>query len=239
MPTEEPTAPVVDRGAKRRARTRSALLGAAFALFAERGIEATRIADITERADVGFGSFYNHFADKDELTREVVDAAIETQGRIVDELADGLEDPAEVVAVAHRHFVRLASDREQSAWLLVRTDFSDRILSATVGDRAWRPIERGVASGRFDVPDAAAALHATGGALTAVMREALRRGALVDAERRGVDPPAAATFGGPDDETGPIDDVAHAELVLRILGLPSEEAHEVASRPMPGPPDGD
>jgi hypothetical protein len=163
----------------------------------------------------------------------VVDAAIESQGQVVDALTAGLTDPAEIVAVAHRYFVRLASDREQSAWLLVRTDFSDRILSATVGDRAWRPIERGVAAGRFDLPDAAAALHATGGALTAVMREILRRGATADAREAGVDPPANPAFGGPVDQTGPIDDSAHAELVLRILGLPADEAHEVASRPLP------
>ena len=30
-------------------------------LFARQGVENTRINEITDEADVGFGSFYNHF----------------------------------------------------------------------------------------------------------------------------------------------------------------------------------
>lgn len=41
-------------------------------LFSERGIHGTRIADITERADVGKGVFYNYFETKDVLVAELV-----------------------------------------------------------------------------------------------------------------------------------------------------------------------
>jgi AcrR family transcriptional regulator len=57
-------APPPDRHARRREHTRARLLRAARTLFARQGIDKTRINEITEEADVGFGSFYNHFESK-------------------------------------------------------------------------------------------------------------------------------------------------------------------------------
>ncbi len=52
---------------RRKEKTRHALLGVALDLFHEKGIYWTKIEDITERADVGKGTFYQHFATKEEL----------------------------------------------------------------------------------------------------------------------------------------------------------------------------
>ena len=49
------------RGARRRRETRARLLDAALKLMADRGMDGVAINEITEAADVGFGSFYNHF----------------------------------------------------------------------------------------------------------------------------------------------------------------------------------
>ena len=43
------------------ARTRQALIDAAVRLIAEGRGERASIAEITDEADIGFGSFYNHF----------------------------------------------------------------------------------------------------------------------------------------------------------------------------------
>jgi AcrR family transcriptional regulator len=51
-------------------RTRAALRDALLDLMAERGYEAVAVQDIIERADVGRSTFYNHYADKDELLRD-------------------------------------------------------------------------------------------------------------------------------------------------------------------------
>ena len=59
-------------------RTKAALLEAAIKLFAERGIYLTRVEDITERADVAKGSFYNYFGSKDVLVAEILSEAIQT-----------------------------------------------------------------------------------------------------------------------------------------------------------------
>ena len=46
---------------RRKARTRSALIAAAREMLASRDPAEVTIQEITEAADVGFGSFYNHF----------------------------------------------------------------------------------------------------------------------------------------------------------------------------------
>src|ERR1051326_5638917 len=55
------------RGTRRRAHTRTTLLKAARQVFAKRGYHDASIAEITELADVGVGTFYLHFRDKDEI----------------------------------------------------------------------------------------------------------------------------------------------------------------------------
>ncbi|MGH2495396.1 MAG: TetR/AcrR family transcriptional regulator [Ktedonobacteraceae bacterium] len=61
------------RGARRRARTRSDLLAAARKVFAEHGYHEASIADITSEADVGVGTFYLHFRDKDAIFNTLIE----------------------------------------------------------------------------------------------------------------------------------------------------------------------
>ena len=97
------------------------LLGAARELFGEQGVGETRIGEITERADVAAGSFYNHFADKDAIVTTLLSEIAEEQGARVDRLTREIEDPASVVAYAHRHFVRLALADPVFGQLVIRS----------------------------------------------------------------------------------------------------------------------
>ena len=60
-------APRVSRLDRRKARTRQALIDAAVRLIAEGRGDRASIQEITEEADIGFGSFYNHFDSKEQL----------------------------------------------------------------------------------------------------------------------------------------------------------------------------
>jgi AcrR family transcriptional regulator len=209
MNSSSALAPAAARRTRRSQATRQALLEAARRLFASQGVESTRINEITEEADVGFGSFYNHFASKEEIVEAVLAQTIEAQGAALEQLTSGLDDPAEVVAVAHRHFVRLASSDPDWGWLLVRLDISHRLAFAALGPFARRDLGRGLQESRFDVPNATVALDQAGGALLAVMRSVL-------------------------DGTAPTDaDIYHAEGVLRLFGLTPADAAAVARRPLP------
>lgn len=57
-------------------RTRDALLGAALALFAERGFERTSVADIAQGAGAAAGTFYQHFRSKRQLLLVLMDALL-------------------------------------------------------------------------------------------------------------------------------------------------------------------
>ena len=67
----------VSRTEKRVAKTQKKLLNAALEVFSEYGVDATTIDDITQRADLGKGTFYRHFSDKAEIMSCLVDQAIE------------------------------------------------------------------------------------------------------------------------------------------------------------------
>lgn len=199
------------RHTRRREQTRAKLVAAARTLFARQGVDNTRINEITDEADVGFGSFYNHFASKEAIVEAVLEETVAAQGAAIDALTEAVEDPAEVVSAAHRYFVSLARTDPDWAWLLIRLDVSHNLVLAALGPFARRDLRRGIKAGRFQVADEQVALHAAGGALLAVMR-----GVLDGQLRKSAD-------------------VQHAEGVLRLLGVPPHEAAEVARRPLPKP----
>ena len=59
------------RRERRKLEVRSRILEASVGLFEERGIEATTVVEICERADVAHKTFFNHFQSKRELLRDV------------------------------------------------------------------------------------------------------------------------------------------------------------------------
>jgi AcrR family transcriptional regulator len=61
------TNPPLSRHARRRLQTRQRLIRATLQLVLEKGYEAISIQDITDRADLGRGTFYIHFKDKEEV----------------------------------------------------------------------------------------------------------------------------------------------------------------------------
>lgn len=61
-----------DRRTRRRQRTREALISAGERLLATQGYHGTTVAQIAEAADVGVGTFYLHFRDKDDLAETIV-----------------------------------------------------------------------------------------------------------------------------------------------------------------------
>lgn len=58
---------LLSRHQRRRQQTRKQLIQAAVELVLEKGYEAVTIFDITERADLGRGTFYIHFKDKEDI----------------------------------------------------------------------------------------------------------------------------------------------------------------------------
>ncbi|BFM14858.1 TetR/AcrR family transcriptional regulator [Maricurvus nonylphenolicus] len=139
----------VDRGARRKARTRKKLLEAAGELTLEKDLEDISIVDITEAADVGLGTFYNHFDSKQELLKALSDDYLLAHVAELDKLIEGITDPAEIFLVSYRYTVQCVSD--QKGWHIMRqmphSYVRDRLEARSMADSM-----RGVESGRFNIP---------------------------------------------------------------------------------------
>ena len=92
---------------RRKARTRGALIAAAREMLASRDPAEVSIQEITEAADVGFGSFYNHFDSKEQLFETASGEVLERWGQMIDRACAGISDPAELFAVSLRISGRL------------------------------------------------------------------------------------------------------------------------------------
>ncbi|MEJ8279405.1 TetR/AcrR family transcriptional regulator [Pseudonocardia spirodelae] len=77
MAVRDQTTTAADRGARRRARTRAAILDAGEEVFRREGHDAARIEDIAELADVSVGSIYVHFDGKLGLYLALVERSLD------------------------------------------------------------------------------------------------------------------------------------------------------------------
>jgi AcrR family transcriptional regulator len=101
------------RTQKRAKRTRKRLKKAALDVFSEKSIAAATVEEITEKADVGKGTLYQHFEDKEEMVVTLVDEAIDhliQKIRSYDEKPKGLEDMLEHLLDAHCEFFLNSTD---------------------------------------------------------------------------------------------------------------------------------
>ena len=205
------SAPRASRLDRRKARTRQALIDAAVRLIAEGRGDRASIQEITEAADVGFGSFYNHFEGKEQLFQAAAEEVLERWGQMIDRASTGITDPAELFAVGTRISGRLGWTHPDIAGFLAGAGLNALDIPIGLAPRALRDIQAGQASGRFTVPDAEIALSAVAGGLLGLLRMCQRHPERVN-------------------ETT-VDELAEAEL--RLLGVPAPEAARLAALPLP------
>ncbi|MFF7310855.1 TetR/AcrR family transcriptional regulator [Streptomyces sp. NPDC008137] len=205
------SAPPRNRFERRRAETRQALVRAARQILPETGDTSASIQLIAEGADVGFGSFCNHFESKTELSDAAVRDALEELGQAFDEHLRDVDDPAELVATGFRLSLRLADSRPELMRVLRHRGLGYIHSESGLAPRAVRDLEAGIASGRFTIADPTVAVTALGGSLLALVELRFAR-----PERDGDE--AATNL---------------SEMLPRILGVPPEDARDVARRPLP------
>jgi AcrR family transcriptional regulator len=196
---------------RRKAEARQRLLNAAHRLIAENGVADLRIGDVTELADLGFGTFYTYFPSKDALIEAVVAQVLAGLAARIG--ADALEftDPAEAASVSYRRFLRFSRDEPELARVLVELDRVNAIFEDSVTPWAMETLSRGHKSGRFVIDDLDLALTSIVGAALAAIRAILA----------GRIPPGAKT------------ETRGAEMMLRSFGVDPASAREIASRKLP------
>ena len=112
------------RNARRRRTTRARLLKAAYEVMSTVGVDAAKLKDITDHADIGFGTIYNYFQSRDELAAQVLDCVISDLGRR-NVVATGPlreRDFALVMPVSTRLVLREAMSAPMWQWWALRPD---------------------------------------------------------------------------------------------------------------------
>lgn len=190
-------------------RTRSALIVAGRRLFSEKPLDAVTVDDIVQAAEVGKGSFYNHFPDREALLRAIsaeIRAGVE---RAVSRANGEVTDPPVRMARAVCTYLRYAVDDPERAGVLARIQSGLTSLSSPLNRGIVDDIASGLASGRFAVPTVEAGvlyvLGVTQISFVRILQEPTANLAVGIAQQM-------------------------CALVLRGLGLPAAEADLIAAQ---------
>ncbi|QYL18616.1 TetR/AcrR family transcriptional regulator [Mycolicibacterium pallens] len=202
--------PAGNRLERRKMQTRAALVRAAQGFIAAGNLNAP-VLEITQAADVGMGSFYNHFESKEELFEAAVNDTLDQLGALLDKLSVDGEDPALTFARSFRIVGRLFRHLPETSRVLLNTGLTLMHSDRGLGPRALRDITVAAEAGRFTVADPELALSVAAGALMG-LGQLLR----TQPERDGAESSDHATRG-----------------VLVMLGLSAEEADEICAQPLP------
>lgn len=204
------------RIAKKRRETRARLLQAAYEVMSDGGIDAAKIKDITDHADVGFGTFYNYFPDKNDLAAQVLDCLIDDFGRrnVLATRGLGQRDPALIMPVSVRLVLRAVMAQPFWQWWAMRPDL--------LADRMRRGF------GPFGIRD---------------MREAVKRG-IFHLDEDQIEPAWALSIwmmvGGIHDvvvgDRQPDSEAFVTELIMRQMGADRETCRRVARVKLPDYP---
>jgi AcrR family transcriptional regulator len=199
-----------NRLTRRKQRTRAALIAAAQSFIAAGKLNVP-VLELTQAADVGMGSFYNHFDSKEALFAAAVNEVLDLHGARLDKLTESMDDPAEQFACSFRLTGRLFRRRPQESAVLLSNGLPLMSADRGLAPRALRDIIAASKAGRFHVPDPALGLAIAGGSL-------LGLGQLLMAQPERDDAETSDRF---------------TEDLLRLFGMSAKDARRLCQLPLP------
>jgi AcrR family transcriptional regulator len=192
------------RGHKKREKTRNQLISAALRVFGEKG-EVLTVSDVVAEAEVSNGTFYNYFADRDQLfdvLAEHLASILAVQAAVEIEAEDAA---LRFATVSARVIARAAEDPTWGTIVLrlgaLRPDVREQVTRYMRED-----LQQGYAQGRFEV-----------GADDVIVD--LVAATLLIAIRRIVDGRGSLEYV-----------VGALSRVLRALGVPKDEIRGIAEQ---------
>ena len=208
--------PALGRMEKKRRATRARLLEAAHVVMVEKGVDAATIREITDRADIGFGTFYNYFETKDELAAGVLDCMINSVAARNDVLTAHIQAdrPDLAMAMSTRMLIRAAHEDPMWGWWVRRPDILADRLRAGLDSFVQQDIRSAIDLGLFRISDenVAPVLAMLIWLIVGGMRDMLI----------GQQPPDA--------------DGLIVEAFMRVMGVSRRSAHELAHGQLPPMP---
>lgn len=158
------------------ARTRRSLQEALFELARERPLDDITVGDIAERADVNRSSFYQHYADKETLLADALDAAADEAEASLPDAVDMAAAPPSGVAA---YFAHIADHAD--LYRRVLGDHGSAVATARLRERVERIVRDEIRrSDSVDFPDLPLDVVAAGitGSVLGIIRAWLTRDPL-------------------------------------------------------------
>lgn len=113
------------------------IMDAALVLFAQNGFENTRIEQITKKAGVSKGLFYNYFESKDAILRDLfalLFAKIQELISLVEGYKSGISDPQDTIQTLLSLTQKSAEENLEFWTLYSRLTFQLKVPKDTMGD---------------------------------------------------------------------------------------------------------
>jgi len=190
-------------------KTRQALLAGGRRIMARKGVDAASVLEIVKAAGVSQPSFYNHFASKEELAQAIAAKFFQADAAFKSRVFQTAGDPAEAIAINARHTLKVATRDYVVAWVVVRGGSGRNLLRIGEPDQLVNMIRTGIEKGRFRALDARLVAEVIRAAAFPLLQDILQGTAPDNIE------------------------IQFAELVLLMLGIPAQEAANIAARPDP------
>jgi AcrR family transcriptional regulator len=160
------------RGHKKRERTRAQLIDAGVAVLAQKG-EALTISDIVAQAQVSNGTFYNYFADREELMRALAEHSIMSFAAQA-AIESSEEDPAKQFAFVTLRLLRRAMEEPIWGRAILRLTDDQRSFPRAVSGYLREDLASGFEQGRFEYGPDEVTLDLITGLLMASIRRIVR-----------------------------------------------------------------
>jgi len=192
--------------------TQRRLHQAAFRLFAERGTSQVNILDLAQAAGVARGTVYSNIDSMESLFEAVAGQLAAEMHERVSKSFNSLSDPAQRLANGIRFFIRRAHEDSQWGAFIHKFAMSNPALREMFSGQATTDLLNGLSSGRYTFRQ-----EQLLSILTLISSSVLGSIFLVLEGHR--------TWREAGSDT--------AELVLRALGIPPQEARALATSELP------
>ncbi len=172
------------KGLPKRDRTRLALIDSAVDVIGAKGMELAKISDITEHAELANGTFYNHFADKDEILQEAAYQVATEMTREIDEEMQSVESAVARIVIATTQAIRLSV--EGGTWGAVIVGALQHLPSVRRDLLQFlrADLQKGLEQGVFDIELDEFFLDQVAGLISVGMRTQIEMGADPDKTAR-------------------------------------------------------
>ena len=196
-------------GREKRARTRTAILQAAFDLFSLEAGLFTRVEEICAAAQVTRQTFYNHFDGMEGLRAALTHELSHDFLIAVTAAISPLDDAAERAAAAILHYLGKAASDRKWGQLMVNISATGIIFGMETYLQAEQTVREGIAQGVFTLSDSRLGRDLIMGATLSAIVTLLR------------------------EQPGPDFSRAIAQRILVALGVPDNRARQIVAQQLP------